>query len=317
MVLRLVFAGTPEVAVVSLRALLASRHEVAAVITRPDAPRGRGRHSAASPVALVAAEHGIPVLKPERIGDPGFLSDLRALAPDVCPVVAYGNLVPPGALEIPRSGWVNLHYSLLPAWRGAAPVQHAILAGDDITGATTFRLEAGMDTGPCFGFVTEKIGSRDTTGDLLARLSVSGSELLVRTLDSIDDGTGRPVSQSAEGVSRAPKLGSTEVRVDWSGPALSIDRLIRAADPAPGAWTVFRGDRVKLAPGPGPATRCIPPDGAPDPKPGRLVIRGERVWVGTGSHPLALGPVRPAGRKQMPARDWVRGLRCEDGESFE
>jgi len=317
MVLRLVFAGTPEVAVVSLQALLASRHEVAAVITRPDAARGRGRHSGASPVAEEATQQGIPVLKPERIGDPGFLSDLRELAPDVCPVVAYGNLVPPAALEIPRSGWVNLHYSLLPAWRGAAPVQHAILAGDEITGATTFRLEAGMDTGPCFGFVTERIGSRDTTGDLLARLAVSGSELLVRTLDSIDDGTGRPIPQSADGVSRAPKLGTADVRVDWSAPALFIDRLIRAADPVPGAWTVFRGDRVKLAPGPGPTTVWEPPDGASDPEPGRLVIRGGQVWVGTGSHPLALGPVRPAGRKQMSARDWVRGLRSGDGEFFE
>lgn len=317
MVLRLAFAGTPEVAAVSLEALVASRHEVAAVITRPDAARGRGRHSGSSAVALAADALGIRVLKPERVGDPEFLAELRSIAPDVCPVVAYGNLIPPSALDIPPQGWVNLHFSLLPAWRGAAPVQHAILGGDQITGATTFLLEQQMDTGPCFGVVTEAIAPRDTTGDLLARLAVSGSHLLVKTLDSIADGTCRPVPQPVEGVSFAPKLGTNDVRVDWSAPALSIDRLIRAADPAPGAWTTFRGERVKLSPGPGPGSDSVSVLGDRVLGPGELAVSDGGVWAGTGSQPMSLGPVRPAGKRQMPAADWVRGLRLQEGERLE
>ena len=303
--MRLVFAGTPEPAVVALRALLASRHEVAAVVTRPDAPKGRGRHTAASPVAELARSSGLPVLQPATPKDPAFQAELAALAPDCCPVVAYGALVPKAALDIPRLGWVNLHFSLLPAWRGAAPVQHAILHGDEITGATTFLLEEGMDTGPVLGVVTEPIVPRDTSGDLLARLAESGAALLVASLDGLEDGSIVPVPQPAEGVSLAPKLTPDDVRVDWTAPSLRVDRLVRAATPAPGAWTTFRGKRVKH----GPVTRTAEPPLPPG------AIAGD--LAGTADAPVRLGLVQPEGRGPMPAADWARGVRLADGDAFD
>src|SRR3954447_20111574 len=256
--MRLVFAGTPAPAVPPLRALLASpRHEVRAVITRPPAPAGRGRRPAASPVGTVASEAGLPVLTPRRPGDPQFLAELARLAPDCCPVVAYGALIPAPVLSIPKRGWVNLHFSLLPAWRGAAPVQAALLHGDEVTGASTFLLEEGLDTGPVYGVVTETVRPRDTAGDLLERLSRSGAALLVGTLDGIEDGTVVAVPQPAEGISLAPKVTVEDAEVDWSAPALRVDRLVRACTPAPGAWTVYGPDRLKLGPvlpvGDGPA----------------------------------------------------------------
>jgi methionyl-tRNA formyltransferase len=247
--MRVLFAGTPSPAVPSLEALLASsRHEVVAVLTRPDAPTGRGRRMEQSPVRKVAEEHGVEVLTPRRPRDPEFLERLAELAPDVCPVVAYGGLIPPAALEIPRHGWVNLHFSLLPAWRGAAPVQRALLAGDEITGACTFQLEAGLDTGPVYGTITEEIRRTDTSGDLLERLAIDGARLLVATLDGIEDGTLHAVPQPVDGVSLAPKISVEDARVDWKTPAQHIDRQVRACTPAPGAWTTFGGERVKLFP---------------------------------------------------------------------
>ena len=239
--MRLVFAGTPQVAVTALRAILASRHTVEAVVTRPDAPAGRGRTLRPSPVRELAEASGLQVLTPRHPREPEFQDRLRALAPDCCPVVAYGALVPRSALDIPSYGWVNLHFSLLPAWRGAAPVQHAIMAGDEVTGASTFLLEEGLDTGPVFGVVTETIRPVDTSGDLLGRLAESGAGLLVATLDALEDGTVTGVPQPAEGVSLAPKVTVEDARVDWSAPALRVDRLIRGCTPAPGAWTTFRG----------------------------------------------------------------------------
>jgi methionyl-tRNA formyltransferase len=305
--MRLVFAGTPEPAVPSLEALLASRHEVVAVVTRPDAPAGRGRQLLASPVALRAEEAGLPVLKPSRVRDPEFLGALRALEPDCAPVVAYGALVPPEALDIPRHGWVNLHFSLLPAWRGAAPVQHAVIGGDDVTGASTFRLEQGLDTGPVYGVVTEAIRPDDTSGDLLGRLAVSGAGLLVATLDGIEAGRLVAQPQPADGVSLAPKLTVDDARVDWAAPALGIDRLVRGCTPAPGAWTVFRGERLKLQP-----VRVA--DGSEPLAPGELAADRAGVRVGTGSQPVLLTFVQPQGKKAMPAADWARGVRLEPGE---
>ena len=246
--MRLVFAGTPQAAVPALDALLASGHEVAAVVTRPDAPAGRGLHLVPSPVGERAAEAGIEVLKPPRPRDPAFLDRLRAIAPDCCPVTAYGALIPQAALDIPGHGWVNLHFSLLPAWRGAAPVQHAILHGDDLTGATTFRLVLELDAGPVFGMLTEPIRPRDTAGDLLARLAVSGAGLLVATLDGIESGQLEARPQPAEGVSLAPKITAADARVRWDRPALAVDRQIRACTPSPGAWTVLGDARIKLWP---------------------------------------------------------------------
>jgi methionyl-tRNA formyltransferase len=299
---RLVFAGTPEAAVPALAALLASRHEVAAVVTRPDAPAGRGRHMVASPVAERAAEAGVEILKPAKARDPEFLDRLRAIAPDCCPVVAYGALLPRAALDIPPHGWVNLHFSLLPAWRGAAPVQHAILHGDEITGAATFEIEEDLDTGPVYGVLTEPIRPGDTTGDLLERLAHAGAKLLIDTMDGIESGLLEPRPQPAEGVSYAAKLSSEGARVDWAAPATRVDRLIRACTPAPGAWTTLHGDRIKLGP-------VRPAAGAAGLAPGELRAGKKEVLVGTGTHPVALGDVRPQGKRQMSAVDWTRGLR--------
>jgi methionyl-tRNA formyltransferase len=308
--LRLLFAGTPEAAVPSLRALLASRHEVVAVLTRPDAPAGRGRRVVRSPVAAVADEAGIPALTPHRLREPEFLDALRVLAPDGCAIVAYGALVPRTALDVPRYGWVNLHFSLLPAWRGAAPVQAAVRHGDEITGATTFRLEEGLDTGPVYGVVTEAVAPTDTAGDLLARLAVSGSRLLVATMDGIADGTLSPRPQPAEGVSHAPKVTVADVRVDWAAPAPGVDRLVRSATPEPGAWTTFRGERLGLGPVRPAHAETV------ELKPGELHAEKRRVLAGTGSGPVALGEVRPVGRRPMPAADWARGVRIAPGEEL-
>src|ERR1700683_2105253 len=246
--MRLVFAGTPQTAVPSLDALLASRHDVVAVLTRPDAPAGRGRKVETSPVARRAASAGLEVLTPARARDPLFLDRLREIAPDCCPMVAYGALIPQAVLDVPPHGWVNLHFSVLPAWRGAAPVQHAILHGDDVTGATTFRIVKELDAGPVFGVLTERVLPADTAGDLLARLSIAGAELLVATMDGIESGELEARPQPADGVSRAPKIGTADAEVRWQQPAVAVGRLIRACTPAPGAWTRLAGQRVKLGP---------------------------------------------------------------------
>jgi methionyl-tRNA formyltransferase len=303
----LAFAGTPAAAVPTLRALLdASDHEVAAVITRPPAPAGRGRRSVASPVAALAAEAGVPILTPVRPAEPQFLAELAALEVDACPVVAYGALLPPSALAVPPHGWVNLHFSLLPAWRGAAPVQHAVLHGDEVTGASTFLIEQGLDTGPVFGVVTETIRPGDTSGDLLERLSVSGAGLMVATMDGIADGSLVAVPQSGEGVSLAPKITVADAQVPWESPARHVERLVRACTPSPGAWTMFRGDRLKLGP--------VKLRGAHDLQPGELQGTKSGVVVGTASLDVELGLVQPPGKRPMAAADWARGARIEAGE---
>jgi methionyl-tRNA formyltransferase len=309
--MRLVVAGTPWVALPSLEALLASgRHEVVAVVTRPDAPAGRGRRLTPSPMKQRALEAGVEVLTPRRPSEPEFLEQLAALAPDCCPVIAYGALVPPAALEIPVVGWVNLHFSILPAWRGAAPVQHALLAGDDLTGASTFLLEPGLDTGPVFGVMTAVIGPRNTAGELLERLAVDGANLLTATLDGIEDGTVAPVPQPTEGVSLAPKLTSADARVDWSTSAIVVDRRVRACTPTPGAWTTLRDKRVGLGPVlPLPADLGLAP--------GEIRDHGASgIVVGTRTGPVRLDEVRPEGKPAMPVADWVRGLRLTPGEQF-
>ncbi|MCG5212375.1 methionyl-tRNA formyltransferase [Streptosporangium sp. KLBMP 9127] len=308
--MRLVFAGTPETAIPSLRAVLGSpRHEVAAVVTRPDAQSGRGRRLHPSPVAEVAEEAGVEVLRPAKAGDPGFLDRLRELAPDCCPVVAYGALLPQAALDIPRSGWVNLHFSLLPAWRGAAPVQHAVLNGDKVTGASTFEIVKELDAGPVFGVVTEEVRLDDTSGGLLGRLAISGAELLLATLDGIEDGTLAARPQPGDGVSLAPKISVDDARVDWSAPAFRVDRLVRACTPAPGAWSEFRGQRVKLGP-------LRPTPDASGLGPGEILVVKNRVLVGTASHPVELGDVQPQGKRLMSAGEWARGVRPADDDLF-
>jgi len=310
--LRLVFAGTPPVAVPALEAIAASRHELVAVVTRPDAPAGRGRHLVRSPVGEWADAAGVPVLTPRRPSEPEFLARLAELAPDCCPVVAYGALIPKAALDVPRHGWVNLHFSLLPAWRGAAPVQRAVMAGDEVTGATTFLIEPALDSGPVYGVLTETVRGGDTSGDLLGRLAGSGAGLLVATLDGIADGTLVAVPQPVEGVSVAPKLTVDDARVDWTRPAFAVDRLVRGCTPDPGAWTTLRGERVRLGP-----VRPVPPaEESVVLAPGRLLVSRHDVLVGTAAGAVRLGRVQAQGKKEMPAADWARGLRLAEGEAF-
>jgi methionyl-tRNA formyltransferase len=305
--MRLVFAGTPAVALPALDAIEASRHELVAVVTRPDAPAGRGRRLVRSPVGAWADQRGLETLTPVKPREPEFQERLRALAPDCVPVVAYGALVPASALAIPPHGWINLHFSLLPAWRGAAPTQHAVLRGDQLTGVSVFRLEEGLDTGPVFGTVTEPIRPTDTAGDLLDRLAAAGARLLVQVLDAIEDGTARAVPQPGHGITLAPKITVDDARVRWDEPAMAVDRRVRACTPAPGAWTTFRGERVKLGPvEAGPEGELLPP--------GELRMERDRVLVGTATWPVVLGRVAPAGRKPMPAADWARGVRLRPGE---
>ncbi|WP_433566412.1 methionyl-tRNA formyltransferase [Nocardia sp. CA-151230] len=307
--MRLVFAGTPEPAVPSLRRLIeSSRHEVVGVVTRPDAVAGRGRKITRSPIGRLADEHGIPVFTPKRPSEPEFIEQLTALAPDCCPVVAYGALLPEPVLDIPRHGWINLHFSLLPAWRGAAPVQAAILAGDEYTGASTFRIEKGLDTGPVFGTMTERIAVADTAGSLLERLADSGSVLLESTLDAVEDGTVHAIPQPLDGISYAPKVDPEAGRIRWSQPALAIDRRIRAVTPAPGAWTEIDGKRLKL--GPVEMMEETLPVGTID-------IRKTGVYLGTASTAVRLTQVQPQGKRMMPALDWARGARLEPGTVVE
>lgn len=307
--MRVVFAGTPEVALASLQAIADSDHELVGVVTRPDAPAGRGRKLVASPVAQLAERLGVPVLKPTHPKDPEFQEELRALRPDCCPVVAYGAMLPQSALDIPEHGWVNLHFSILPAWRGAAPVQRALWAGDEFSGATTFRIVRALDAGPTYGVVTERVRPTDTSGDLLARLAEAGAPLLVATLDGLEDGSLQPRPQPDDGVTLAPKILVEDAEVRWSDPALAVDRQVRACTPAPGAWTTFEGERLKVGP--------VRPDPEAAPlEPGVLGVGKNSVHVGTGTAPVLLGEVKAFGKKQMAAADWARGVRLESGTRF-
>lgn len=310
--MRILFAGTPEPALPSLRRLIESpRHEVVAVLTRPDAAAGRRGKPAPSPVAQLALDAGIPVLRPARPNAPEFVAELTELAPDCCAVVAYGALLGEQLLAVPRHGWINLHFSLLPAWRGAAPVQAAIAAGDTVTGATTFLIEPALDTGPVYGVLTETIRPTDTAGDLLGRLAVSGAALLEATLDGVADGAVTAVRQPSEGISVAPKVSVEQARIRWQLPAHVLERQIRAVTPAPGAWTTVGDVRVKV----GPVTieeSSEKGESSEILEPGMFAVEKSRVLVGTGSVPVLLGQVQPPGKKPMAAADWLRGARLGD-----
>lgn len=308
--MRIVFAGTPEPAVASLEALIASDHELVGVITRPDAKAGRGRSLVPSPIRQVAEQHGIPVMTPRKLTDDGVAEQLEEWAPEAIPVVAYGALVPSSLLDSPIHGWINLHFSLLPAWRGAAPVQHALMAGDEFTGASTFRIEKGLDTGPVFGMLTERVRPQDTAGDLLARLSSAGASLLVATLDALEAGELTAVPQSREGISLAPKIVVADSQVLWDKPALAIDRLVRGVTPAPGAWTTWRAERLKL----GPVRIGEQPE--PPLAPGEVLVTKKAILVGSATEAVSLGMVQPKGKPMMNAVDWARGARLQEGESM-
>jgi methionyl-tRNA formyltransferase len=308
--MRIVFAGTPEPALPSLRRLIDSpHHDVVAVLTRPDAAAGRRGTPRPSPVAELALEHAIPVLRPERPNGDEFVGELADLAPDCCAVVAYGAILRDGLLAVPRIGWINLHFSLLPAWRGAAPVQAAIAAGDAVTGATTFLIEPSLDSGPVFGVVTETIRPTDTAGDLLGRLSDSGAALLETTLDGIADGTLAAVPQPSEGITVAPKITVEEARVRWNLPAHVVDRRIRAVTPNPGAWTLIGDQRVKVGPVTVSDRDALPP--------GAIRVERTGVLVGTASQPVLLGRIQPPGKKEMQAADWARGARLDENAHAE
>ena len=302
--MRVVFAGTPKVALPSLDAVAASSHELVGVVTRPDAAAGRGRRLVASPVAQRAEELGVPVLKPGHPREPEFQDALRELAPDCCPVVAYGALLPRSALDIPRLGWVNLHFSCLPALRGAAPVQHAIWAGEEVTGATTFRIVEAMERRPDLrrhdrGHPTARHRRR------AARPARRGwGRVLVATLDGLETDSLDAREQPADGVSLAPKITVDDARVDWSEPALAVDRRVRACTPAPGAWTTLDDDRLKL--GPVRFTDTSLP-------PGEVAVGKQEVLVGTGTIAVRLGEVQAVGKRPMPAADWARGVRLAAG----
>jgi methionyl-tRNA formyltransferase len=306
--MRILFAGTPAVAVPSLDALIEAGFEIVAVLTRPDAPTGRKRILTPSPVAARAAELGVDIIHASKV-DAGTTERIASYKPDVAAIVAYGGLVPKAALGVPRHGWINLHFSLLPAWRGAAPVQRSVIAGDDITGAATFLLEKGLDTGPVFGTLTETVRPEDTAGDLLERLSRSGAVLLTQTLSAVESGKAVAVPQQGD-VSLAPKLTLDDGRLDWTQPALAINRRSRGVTPEPGAWTMLDGQRVKLEPvGLRPDIRDLAP--------GKIRVDGKKVLVGTGSHAVQLGRIQPAGKKMMPSADWARGLATPESVEFE
>ena len=306
--MRIIFAGTPEPAACALTALLASNHDVIAVITRPDARKGRGRTYYPSPVKELATSHDIPVLTPTSLRDNDeFRSELRQLKPDCVPVVAYGNLIPQDVLDLVPYGFINLHFSLLPRWRGAAPVQAAIHAGDAVTGATTFRIDPGLDTGDIIGQLTEPIDPADTADSLLERLAHRGADLLTHTMDMIADGTAEYRPQ--DGVAtHAHKITVADARVDWTQPAESIDRAIRAVTSSPGAWSTIGEQRIKL----GPVTHTTDPHM----QPGDIHVTKNRILVGTGTTPVSLGRVQPSGKKPMLAADWARGTMIE-GKRFE
>ena len=315
--MRIVFAGTPETAVPSLRALIdGGKHEIAAVVTRPDAPKGRGRTLHRSPVGEVADAAGIPVLTPSSGRDPELATALRGLDIDAAAVVAYGNILPQDVLDIPRHGWVNLHFSLLPAWRGASPVNSAIAAGDEISGASTFKLEAAMDTGPVYGTITERISAGDTAGDLLGRLAESGASLLAATLDGIESGDLVAVPQPSDGVSYSGKIGPSDARIRWDLPAYAVDRHVRSITPVPGAWTELPGNRIKIG-GLTPMTSDeLPPQGE-GLSPGELNWTKKALFAGTASGAVRVDSLQPPGKKMMNAMDWIRGSHIEPGARFE
>ena len=303
--MRLVFAGTPVVAAHTLTHLLdQTDHEVVAVISRPDAPQGRSKRPMPSPVAELALERGLELLRPASARGPELLARLAELAPDACPVIAYGALLPEPLLAVPQHGWLNVHYSLLPRWRGAAPVQRAILAGDTETGVTVIRLVAAMDAGPVLAARATRIGEAETAGELLAQLTPLGARLLAEVIDGLAAGTARAVAQPAEGITVAPKLGVHDARLDWTLPAAHLARVVRACNPAPMAWTSYAGDRFRVL-------RAEPAEG--ELPAGELLVARREVVAGTGSGLLRLLEVQPQGKQPMAAAAWANGLRGDPG----
>jgi methionyl-tRNA formyltransferase len=297
--MRIVFFGTPEFAVPSFRALLRERYPVVGVVTQPDRPQGRSRSTlVASPVKVEAERAGIPVLQPDRpLGDV-FLAGLRHLEADLGIVVAYGHILRPGVLSLPRLGMINVHASLLPRWRGAAPIQHAILAGDPETGVSIMQMEAGLDSGPVLHRIATPIGADETAGALAARLAEIGATALVDSLSLLTAGFVKPAPQDAAAATIAPKIDRESARLDWRRDAAALARQVRAYDPAPGAWAVHDATPLKLF-------GAVPADDRGEP--GCVLSAGESLVVGCGDGSLAVREVQPAGKTRLAVRDWVRG----------
>lgn len=295
--LRIVFAGSPAAAVPSLRALIGGPHEVVAVVTREDSRQGRKKVLTPTPVARAADEAGVRVVRSNRL-EP-VTNELVALEPDLGVIVAYGGLVREPLLSAPRLGWINLHFSLLPRWRGAAPVQRAIMAGDHRTGAAVFQLVPELDAGDVFAMESRAIGRNQTAGHLLEVLAASGAALLAGVVDELAAGTAHATAQRGE-PTLAPKLTLEDGRIDWSQDAVAVDAHIRGVTPEPGAFTTIEAERLKVH------AAAIAHD-IPRLAPGRIEERGGRVFAGTGSTPLELLEVQPAGKRSMPAPDWWRG----------
>jgi methionyl-tRNA formyltransferase len=304
---RVVFFGTPEPAAVALDALLESRHEVAAVVTQPDRPRGRSGTPVPPPAKVRALAAGLPVLQPQSPRDPGFAGSLAGYSPDVCAMVAYGHILPSEVLAVPSHGFVNVHFSLLPLYRGAAPVQRAVMAGETETGVTTFLLEPTLDTGPILVVAREPIAPEDTAGTLMQRLAVLGARLLVETLDGLEDATLDPRPQDPGLATPAPKLKPEEGKLDWERSAAELANHVRGLNPAPGAYSTFRDKRIKV-------WRARPLDDQEGP-PGSVVDLGkDRFGVGTGDGVLEILEVQQEGNKRLDAGAFVRGHHPKPGE---
>lgn len=306
--MKLVFAGTPDVAVPSLHALSGTEHDIVTVITRADAPLGRKRTLSPSPVANAAAAHGYPVLKTNRFDDEST-SQIAALEPDLGVIVAYGGIVREPLLSVPRLGWINLHFSVLPAWRGASPVQRAVIAGDARIGAAVFQLVPELDAGAVFGSFSEPLPAHATSGMLLETLSHSGAELLLTVIDQLAAGTAEATEQVGT-VTLAPKLSIEDARINWSQPAASVYNLIRGVTPEPGAFTMVEEARLKILEA-APLGRGTD-DTVPTLRPGHIVLHEKSVLIGTQTEPLELVRVQPAGKKAMTALDWWRGVAADE-----
>ena len=308
--MRVVFFGTPEFAVPSLEALLGEGFDVLAVVTQPDRPRGRSRSQLEPPpVKLSAQAEDIPVLQPERPTEPAFVARLRELAPDVGVVVAYGHILKPELLAIPKHGMVNLHPSLLPELRGAAPIEWAIINGLTKTGVTIIQLDAGMDSGPILHQIPEDLPADITAGELATHLAEVGAEALVEALALLEQRAIRPRPQDSSRATYAPKLTRETARLDWSAPAERVARLVRGLDPKPGAWTELDGAAVKLF-------GALAVEEKDSGTPGEVLRANGGLVVATGQGAVAVTEVQPEGKTRMPAAEWVRGRGVQAGSRF-
>ena len=310
--IRIVFMGTPEFAVPSLRALVAAGYRVAAAVSQPDRPQGRKRILAPTPVKAAAEELGIPVLQPERVRRPEAVEAIAAYRPDLIVTAAYGQILPKALLDLPRLGCINVHGSLLPKYRGGAPIQRAIMNGETVTGVTIMYMAEGLDTGDMISKVEVPIEPEDTAGTLFGKLSEAGADLLVRTLPDIIAGTARAVPQNDAEATYAPNLTREDERLDWSRTARELCNQVRGLVPFSGAFTMLNGEVFKV-------WKCRPaeaPDGAADALPGTIRAEGGRLFAAAGDGWLELLEVQPAGKKAMPAAEWLKGVRLHPGAAF-